>query len=373
MAMSIGSQVSAHMAMLINGYLESGKELEDYCDDYGRHAKLFMDTKKKAATPKKGAASKGKGKGSAKKVKAEADDEDGEELKKVFILHDTTAKAHGVFCEEIDEEAVAEALDKGGKESIPATLTRMKYKYTGYPFDKSLLSQVKKALATLDGFEVIEVKDLSTFEIPEGTSWTRTKPKAAPKKAGSKANTKKGAASKGKGKGKAKPVDEEEEAEEDDEVAPSKKAPAKKPSAGKKAGPSPGMAKALAAFGLKKNKEGNLVNAKTSLVFLELKLKGKPMLVCVGTQGEPTGEEENPLESVLSLNGEEDKDIKALSKTAKMNVLVLRDVVDQLSEEDTTMLADIGLLVVDDEDGEAEEEGEDEDGEADEEVEEDEE
>lgn len=362
--MSIGSQVASHMAMLIEGYLESGQELQDYCDAYGKHAKVFMEksAKKKAATPKKGAASKGKGKGKAPTKKADADEE-AEELKKVFILHDTTAKAHGVFCEEIDEEEVAEALKNGGKESIPATLTRMKYKYTGYPFDKSLLSQVKKALATLDGFEVIEVKDLSTFEIPEGTSWTRTKPKAAPKKAGSKAGAKKGAVSKGKGKGKAKaePEDEEEEAEEEEEEAPPKKAPAKKPSAGKKAGPSPGMAKAIAAFGLKKNEEGNMVNAKTGLVFLELKLKGKPMMVCIGTQGESSEDSEDPLESVLSLTGEEDENIKALSKTAKMKVLVLRDVVDQLSEEDTTKLVDNGILVVDDEeaeeeDGEAEEE-----------------
>lgn len=366
MAMSIGSQVSAHMAMLINGYLESGKELEDYCDDYGRHAKLFMDTKKKAATPKKGAASKGKGKGSAKKVKAEADDEDGEELKKVFILHDTTAKAHGVFCEEIDEEAVAEALDKGGKESIPATLTRMKYKYTGYPFDKSLLSQVKKALATLDGFEVIEVKDLSTFEMPEGTSWSRNKPKAAPKKAGSKAGAKKGTSSKGKGKKKAE-EDEPEDEEEEEEEAPPKKAPAKKPSAGKKAGPSPGMAKAIAAYGLKKNKEGNLANAKTGLVFLELKVDGRPKLVCVGTQGESTEDAENPLESILTLTGEEDENIKSLSKTAKMKVLVLRDVIDQLSEEDTAMLIENSLLIVDDEDGDGEEEEEEEEVEEDEE------
>lgn len=361
MALSFGSMVSKHTFDLINNYLNSGNELQDFCDAYGKHAAAFSvggKPAKKPATPKKGAAPKGK----KVPVKVETGEEDeAESENKVFILHDTTAKSHGVFCRKQDEDAVAEALTNGGKESIPATLTKMKYKYHGYPFDKSILTQVKKALATLDGFEVIEVKDLKKFEMPEGQDWSRVAPKKAPAK------------STGKGKGKkskTEEVEEEEEAEEEEEEAPKKKAPVKA-AAGKKAGPSPGAAKFIATLGLKKNKQGNLAHAKYGLVFLELKVDGKPKYVCVGTQGESTGDEENPLETIHPLNGDEADSIKALSKTAKTKILTLTDVANNLDEETIAMLTDNSLLAVDDE--EDEEVEEDEEDEEDEDVEEDEE
>lgn len=330
MMQSVRSAYNSFVNSLVTEYQDSGKEPEEFAQEI---TERIMPKEKSGKTPSKTP---------SKKVsfKKTSDDEDNKKKPTktpIYILLETSAKSHGVFCRKQDREVVLKALKKG-PEKIEPNLVKLGHKYDGFPFNTTLLKDVKAKLATLEDFRVVPV-NFKKFIIPEGEEWSG-KPPAAPKKTGQK----KGPAKKSKKDVSSEEDDSDSDSDEDSsssEEEPKKKTPAKKPSSTKSAG---AKNKVVQALGLKENEAGNLVHNKSKLVFTELKVDGKNQMVCVGTQGSIDENADDPLESVDALNGTEDKTIKALVKQYDVGITVLTDVVDSLDKSSKKKMMDMQLI-----------------------------
>lgn len=329
MLQSVRSAYSSFVNSLVAEYQDSGKEPEEFAQEI---AERVMPKEKSGKAPSKT---------SSKKVSFKHDSDDEGTKKKptktpIYILLETSAKSHGVFCRKQDREVVLKALKKG-PEKIEPNLVKLGHKYDGFPFSTSLLKDVKAKLANLEDYRVVPV-NFKKFVIPEGEEWSG-KPPAAPKKTGQKkAQSKKSK----KDESSSEEDDSDEDSSESSEEQPKKKASAKKPSGKKSAG---GKGKSVVqALGLKENEAGNLVHNKSKLVFTKLKVDGSDQFVCVGTQGSIDENADDPLESVDALNGTEDKAIKTLAKQNGVEITVLTDIVDSLDKSSKKKMIDMQLI-----------------------------